>query len=244
MKIKPLMFACVSVAALLTTSCGKVRYPNYYTLSLAPTMAPHDNGGRRLGSVKVRDFETPPYLRQGRIAYRETPTQVGYYDYHRWVTNPGATVTAAIIGGLRSSGLFSEVHSDATHMKADFLLTGQLERLDEIDYGGGVRVEVKMSAQVIDLRTKATVWSSGEAETARVEKVGAKKVSVNSVVIEMSNAAQKCIDRLLADMQQKLGGALQPSTDSQSALRVWKTLRVSTSAHPGGCYGRTPNKAF
>ena len=34
MKIK--MFACISVILLLTTSCGKVRYPNYYTLSLAP----------------------------------------------------------------------------------------------------------------------------------------------------------------------------------------------------------------
>jgi ABC-type uncharacterized transport system auxiliary subunit len=210
------MFACVSVAALLTTSCGKVRYPNYYTLSLAPTMAPHDNGARRLGSVRVRDFETPPYLRQSRIVYRESPTQVGYYDYHRWVTNPGATVTAAIIVGLRSSGLFSEVHSDATHMKTDFLLTGQLERLDEIDYGGGVRVEVKMSAQLVDLRSKATVWSGDEAETMAVEKANAKKGGVNLVVIEMSHAAQKCIDRLLANMQQQLGSALQPSGDSQT----------------------------
>jgi ABC-type uncharacterized transport system auxiliary subunit len=208
------MFACVSVAALLTTSCGKVRYPKYYTLSLAPTTTHPDNGGRRLGSVRVRDFETPTYLRQGRIVYRESPTEVGYYDYHRWVTNPGATVTAAIISGLRSSGLFSEVDSDASHMKTDFLLTGQLERLDEIDYGGGVRVEVRMSAQLVDLHTKATVWSGNEAETTTVEKANAKKGSVNLVVIEMSHAAQKCIDRLLASMQQQLGNVVQPSADS------------------------------
>ena len=215
MKIKPLMFVCISVAALLMTSCGKVRYPNYYTLSLAPTITSRDNGGRRLGSVRVRDFETPTYLRQGRIVYRESPTEVGYYDYHRWVTNPGATVTAAIIGRLRSSHLFSQVDSDASHIKTDFLLTGQLERLDEIDYGGGVRVEVKMSAQLIDLRNKATVWSGDEAETATVEKANANKGSVNLVVIEMSHAAQKCIDRLLANMQQQLGSAAQPSADSQ-----------------------------
>ena len=178
-------------------------------------MTPQDNGGRRIGSVRVRDFETPTYLRQGRIVYRESPTQVGYYDYHRWVTNPGATVTTAIIGGLRSTGLFSEVDSDASHMKTDFLLTGRLERLDEIEYGGGVRVEVKMSAQLVDLRTKATVWSGEEAETATVEKANAKKGSVNLVVIEMSHAAQKCIDRLLANMQQQLGSAAQPSANSQ-----------------------------
>lgn len=97
-------------------------------------------------------------------------------------------------------------------MKTDFLLTGQLERLDEIDYGGGVRVEVKMSAQLIDLRT---VWSGDEPETATVEKANAKKGSVNLVVTEMSHAAQKCIDRLLTSMQQQLGIAVQPSADSQ-----------------------------
>lgn len=210
MRIKVCVFACVSVAALLTTSCGKVHYPNYYTLALAPTLIPGVNGEPRLGSVMVRDFETPAYLRQGRIAYRESPTEVGFYEFHRWVTNPGATVTTTIIATLRSAGLFSQVDSDASQIKPEFLLRGQLERLDEIDYGGAVRVEVKLSAQLVNLRTASTVWSSTETETARVEKA-----TVNSVVVEMSHAAQKCIDRMLADMRQQLGGAVQPSAGSQ-----------------------------
>jgi ABC-type uncharacterized transport system auxiliary subunit len=210
MTIKPFAFACVSLAVLLLSGCGKVRYPKYYTLALAPTLAPADNGGRTLGSLAVRTFETPAYLRQGRIVYRESSSEVGFYEYHRWVTDPGATVTTAIVGTLRSSGLFSQVNSEASHIKPDFLLRGQLERLDEIDYGGGVRVEVKLSAQLVNLRTASSVWGGNEAETARVEKT-----TVNSVVIEMSGAVQKCIDRLLADMQRQLGNALQRSSDSE-----------------------------
>ena len=208
MTIKPFAFACVSLAVLLMPGCGKVRHPDYYTLALAPTLSTESNGGRSLGTLQVRDFETPAYLRQGRIVYRKSPTEVGFYEYHRWLTNPGATVTTAIIGTLRSSGLFAQVESEASHIKPDFILRGQLERLDEIDYAGGVRVEVKLSAQLVNLRTSAPVWSGNEAETARVEKS-----TVNSVVIEMSDAVQKCIDRLLADMQQRLGGAVQRSRD-------------------------------
>lgn len=211
MTTRPFVFTCILLGALLAAGCGKVRYPKYYTLPLAPTLSPANNGGHPLGPLAVREFDIPAYLRQGRIVYRESPTEVGFYQYHRWVANPGATVTTAIVGTLRSSGLFSNVDWDASHMKPNFLLTGQLERLDEIDYGGGVRVEVKLSAQIRDVRAKCTVWSVSEAESARVEK----KATMNSVVVEMSRALQKCINSLLADMQRRLDNAPQCSSHSE-----------------------------
>jgi ABC-type uncharacterized transport system auxiliary subunit len=206
MTIKPFALACLSLVLLL--ACGKVRYPDYYTLAVAPTLSPENNERHPLGSLQVRDFETPTYLRQGRIVYRESPTEVGFYEYHRWVTDPGASITTAIISALRSSGLFTHVDSETSHTKPDFLLRGQLGRLDEIDYGGAVRVEVRLSAQLINLRTASIVWSGDEAETARVE--GA---TVNSVVIGMSGAVRKCIDRLLEDMQRQVGNTIQPSSN-------------------------------
>jgi ABC-type uncharacterized transport system auxiliary subunit len=199
MKMNWFVAACVLIVALMATRCGKVRHPNYYTLALAPTLAPAGDAGHALGTLAVRDFEIAAYLRQGRIVYRESPTQVGFYEYHRWVTNPSATATTAIIDSLRTSGLFSQVDSDAKHIKSDFLLTGKLERLDEIDYAGTVRVEVKLSARLVNLRTASLVWSGDEAETAKVEKA-----TVDSVVVGMSHAAQKCIERLLASLTQQL----------------------------------------
>jgi ABC-type uncharacterized transport system auxiliary subunit len=212
MTIRAFVFAYVFLAALLVSGCGKVRYPNYYKLALAPPPAPAGNGGPALGSLAVHDFETPAYLRQGRIVYRKSPTEVGFYDYHRWVTDPGTMVTNAMIDALRSSDLFSQVDSDASHIKPDFLLRGRLERLDEIDYGGVVRVEVKLSAQLVNARTASPIWSGEQAETARVE---VEKPTVNSVVMEMTHVTQRCIDRLLADMRQHVGNRPERSSDSE-----------------------------
>jgi ABC-type uncharacterized transport system auxiliary subunit len=213
MTTRPFAFTCILLGALLAAGCGKVHHANYYTLALTPTLSPATNGEHTLGPLAVREFNVPAYLRQGRIVYRESPTEIGFYQYHRWVTNPGSMVTIAIIGTVRSSGRFSNVESDASHMKPDFLLTGQVERLDEIDYSGGVRVEVKLSAQLDNVRSKCTVWSGAEAVTTRVEKKPTeKKTTMNSVVMEMSRAVQKCVDSLLADMQRRLDNAPQCSS--------------------------------
>jgi len=188
---------------LLISGCmGKVRYPSHYTLSIAPEMksgiiTPHSRV-----AVAVRRFETPMYLRQGRIVYRESPDQIEFYEYHRWAADPGATVTTAFIEALRSANAFSTVAPYDGQDRPDFLITGRLERLDEIDYGGGVRVEAKLSAVLTNLRTGAIIWSGDAAETSNVDSR-----DLNSVVAEMSHALQGSIDRLLSDMELQIPGA-------------------------------------
>ncbi len=108
------------------------------------------------------------------------------------------TVTAAVIDSLRSSRLFSFVTPYDGHDRQDYLLSGRLERLEEIDYGGDVRVEAKLSAELVNMRTGATVWTGDAAETLRVDSR-----NVNSVVLEMGHAVQKSIDQLVADLDQQ-----------------------------------------
>ena len=38
---------------------------------------------------------------------------------------------------------------------ADYILSGRLEKLEEVDYEGGVKVEIALSAQMTDVRTGA-----------------------------------------------------------------------------------------
>ena len=200
---KTLLLAFALLLALLTVGCGgKIKYPRYHTLAVAPTPKPAIDDSQSLGSVAVRKFETAAYLRQGRIAYRESPNEVGFYEYDRWAADPGSAVTTAFIEALRSSGLFSLVGPYDGHDKPDYLLTGRLERLDEIDYGGGVQVEVKISAQLVNLRTASTVWTGDASQASRVETR-----TMDSVVAEMSRGVQKCIDRLLANIEQQRAGA-------------------------------------
>jgi ABC-type uncharacterized transport system auxiliary subunit len=131
--------------------------------------------------------------------YRQAPTEIGFYDYHRWAADPGETVTAAMIESLRSSRLFSFVKRYDGQDRQDYLMVGRLERLDEIDYGGGVRVEAKLSAELVNLRAGATVWTGDADETLSVDTR-----NVGAVVAEMSQAVQKSIDRLVAKLDQQL----------------------------------------
>ena len=192
--------ASASVLTLLMAGCGgKILYPHYYALDIPPAPRQAVSDTRMPATLAVRRFETPPYLRQGRIVYRQAPAEIGFYEYHRWAADPAATVTTAVIDSLRSSGLFSFVKPYDGQSRQDYLMSGRIERLEEIDYGGSVRVEAKLSAELVDLRTDATVWTGDADETLKVEAP-----NVNSVVVEMSHAVQKSIDRLMADLDRQL----------------------------------------
>jgi ABC-type uncharacterized transport system auxiliary subunit len=75
---------------------------------------------------------------------------------------------------------------------ADYLVSGRLERLEEIDYEGGVKVEVAVSAQMIKLDTGTIVWSKAVLEIGEV-----KQHEVPAVVSEMSHTMERAIDKLL-----------------------------------------------
>jgi len=197
---KTLASVSACVVALLMAGCGgKIVHPTYYALEIAPAPGPASSDTRMPVTVAVRQFETPAYLRQGRIVYRPAPEEIGFYEYHRWAADPAVTITAAVIDSLRSSRLFAFVTPYDGHDRQDYLMSGRLERLEEIDYGGNVRVEAKLSAELVNLRTGATVWTGDAAETSRVDTR-----KVNSVVLEMSHALQRSIDRLVANMDQQL----------------------------------------
>jgi uncharacterized lipoprotein YmbA len=193
-------FAFFVLSALLMTGCaGKVRYPNYYMLALAPSKDPPSSESQKLPAVAVQRFQTPAYLRQGRIVYRESPEQIGFYDYHRWASDPGQVVTMAMIDNLRSAGVFSTVEIYDGQEHAPYLLQGRLERLDEVDYKHGVQVEVRLTAQVLNTRTGTAVWAGDTTTTANVNQR-----QVNSVVRAMGQATQEGIEQLVQDMKKQL----------------------------------------
>jgi ABC-type uncharacterized transport system auxiliary subunit len=197
MKMKRTLTTIVlSLAALMIlASCGgKVRYPNYYTLNLPapPDPPPAENAH---ATVAIREFRGPAYLRQGAIVYKASPEQIGFYAYHRWATNPCEFVTNSVIERLRASGHFARVKAYDGRPAIDYVLSGRLEKLDEIDYEGGVKVEVAISAQMTNLATGVTVWTNAVSEVADVNKR-----DVPAVVFEMNRTMERAIEKLLSPM--------------------------------------------
>jgi uncharacterized lipoprotein YmbA len=199
MTANTLVTATACVWALMVVGCGEIRYPKYYALNVVSAPKPAADDARRSVAVAVRRFDTPDYIRQGRIVYRETPEAIGFYDYHRWAADPGTTITAAMIDALRSARLFSVVVPYDGREQQEYVLSGRIERLDEVDYGGDVRVEARLLAELVNRRTGEALWAGDASETSKIDTH-----TVGSVVEAMSQAVESSIDRLVASMEQQL----------------------------------------
>jgi len=190
----------ITVALLLSgliflAGCsGKMRYPSYYTLNLpAPPDPPATEDAK--ATVAIREFSAPAYLRRGTIVFKTSPESVGFYQYQRWAVDPCDFVTDAMRDRLSATGLFAHVKRYDGRPDAEYLVTGRLERFEEIDYEGRVKVVVAISAQMIKVDTGATVW------TKTVTKVGnVEKRDVSAVVSAMSNTMDGALQELLTPL--------------------------------------------
>ena len=198
-KLLNVLALTLAIATILTGCGGKVRYPAYYTLNLPAPPDPPAKESVRI-SIAVREFQSPSYLRQGPIVYRSTPEQLGFYEYHRWAADPRTLLTGAVIDHLRASGQYSTVSMYNGRPDNDFIFSGKLEKLEEVDYQAGVKVDIAMSAQIISVKTGATVWSNAVSETRPVSQR-----SVAGVVSEMNRTTELAINKLLSTVPQSLG---------------------------------------
>ena len=193
------MALALMVTLFALAGCGRVRYPAYYTLNLpAPPDPPAAENVRT--SIAVREFQSPNYLRQGPIVYRTTPEEIGFYEYHRWAADPRTVVTNAVVDHLRAGGQFSMVSMYDGRPNNDYVFSGRLEKLEEVDYQAGVKIEVAISAQITRVATGATVWSNAVSETRPVSQR-----NVSGVVSQMNRTMELAINKLLSTVPQSLG---------------------------------------
>jgi ABC-type uncharacterized transport system auxiliary subunit len=209
-------FAVVLMGALVLAGCGSVRYPTSHVLSFPPPVPQTTPSTGALGPVAIREFRCPEYLCEGRIVYRASPEEVGFYEYHRWAMNPRQAVTQYVEDVLRAQSLFKSVASHEQGSEAAYVLSGNIERLEEVDQGRDVSTVCTISAQLLDTRTRSIVWSQTASETIRVEKR-----DMTGVVSSLSAAVRTAADRLLKSMTEELQATMastrrnaSPSTTS------------------------------
>ena len=191
--------AVVLMGALVLAGCGSVRYPASYVLNFPPPTPQAAHSNDALGPLAIREFRCPEYLCEGRIAYRPSSEEVAFYEYHRWAMDPRQAITQYVQDGLRSQSLFQSVTVHERGSETAYVLSGNIERFEEVDQGRDVRAVCTISAQLLDTRTKSVVWSHTESETVPVEKR-----DIAGVVGSLSTAARTVADRLLKSMTEEL----------------------------------------
>ena len=178
---------------------GKIRYPNYYVLNLPAPVSAANSPSPVLGSVAVREFAAPRFLREGPIAYRESPEQLDFYDYHRWAEDPRRMVTLAMVRELQARGLFRSVDMFDGRGSPDCLMTGAIDHLEEVDQGPQVSIEVALSARLINLSTGEVLWQGTSSKSVKLEQR-----SVPGIVAEMSREVSNAVKGLVSSMQNRV----------------------------------------
>jgi uncharacterized lipoprotein YmbA len=196
--------AALLIAFMALGGCAKIVYPDYYTLNLPKPVSASGGSGPISASITVREFRAPQYLRQGTIVYRPESEQVAFYDYHRWAEDPRQSVTTAILRELQQVFESAELYDGRTG--AEYLLTGSLDRLEEVDSGRSVSAEVGISAKLQDLKTGNVIWSGTSSKTSEVNQR-----SLPGIVAEMSRDLSEAAKQLVSSMQRQV---------SQSSLRT------------------------
>src|SRR5580704_6999668 len=192
------------VALMALGGCAKVRYPDYYALKLPNPISASRASARIPASVAVREFRAPQYLRQGSIVYRPESEQIAFYDYHRWAEDPRQSVTNTIVRELKQ--VFESVDVYDGRTGAQFLLTGSLDQLEEVDSERSVAVEVGISAKLQNVKTGNVMWSDTSFKTSEVNQR-----SLPAVVAEMSRDLSEAAAQLVSSMRSKV---------SESSLRA------------------------
>jgi ABC-type uncharacterized transport system auxiliary subunit len=209
--------AALFMGALVLAGCGSVRYPTTYVLNFPPPVPQPGSFNGALSAVAVREFQCPEYLCEGRIVYRSSPEEVGSYEYHRWAMNPRQAITQYVVESLRAQSVFKSVVVHERGAEAAYMLSGTIEQLEEVDHDRDVRVVCRISAQMLETRTRSVIWSHVASETIRVEKR-----DMGGVVSSLSAAARIAADRLLKSMTEEVLATM--------ALSGQTTNSVATSA--------------
>ena len=211
--MKKLVFAFLG--AVMLVGCGSVRYPTTYVLNFPPAVPRAPASTSALGPLAIRQFQCPEYLCEGRIVYRSSPEEVGFYEFHRWAMDPRQAITQYMMEGLRSQSLFTSVAAHERGADEGYVLSGRIEELEEVDRGRDVRVVCTISAQLLDSRTRSVVWSHKASETVQVEKR-----DIRGVVSSLSAAARTATDRLVESMREELPATVALAARERRAARA------------------------
>lgn len=187
--------AAGALALLASCGGGKVPSTRYYQLHLPP--APTAGGQGTEFSVVVMPWKAAEVLTRDRIVYRPNPQEVGYYEYHLWAEDPAKSVERAVVDAIEAKGTFSTVGVYDGRTVSDFMLRGRLDRLEEVDYEGGVKVYVALSAELLDASTRRVIWTGEATESASVSVS-----EMNDVVAKMSSATAEAVKGLSADLDE------------------------------------------
>src|SRR5882724_5536632 len=198
MKNRLATFAAVLLVIVLLAGCGAARPSHYYQLSVVKeNLRPAVGAEQFPVTILVSPFQTSHLYREDRIVYGSGREEMGLYQYERWTEPPSEMLHEIIVRQLRGSGRYKEIYSMRSSARGEFILRGHLYDMKEIATGSGLVARVTFEAELVDAKTRNTLWAHPYTHD---EPVAGKDVA--AVVAALNRNVQAGVSDLAASLEQ------------------------------------------
>jgi len=175
----------------------------YYTLQTPAAPAPSDPKTEFV--LGVEHFRAPEILRDDRIVYYVSSTQINFYQHHRWGSDPATLLSEFTARWLQNSGVFAEVKMLPLRERVDYTLGGRLLSFEEVDAEGAPKVRLVLALTLVRSSDHKRVWSSEERQETPISERGVEGVA-SALNASCDQALQKMIPGLLAQVEKDFQG--------------------------------------
>jgi len=129
----------------------------FYAIDPAPVIeraaAPSEH------TLGVRAIDAPIMLRRPMV-YRDGAYTLKAYDGALWADEPARIVSLELVDALRQSNRFADVAPATVMRMPDYILTGSLQRFEEVRDGGSVSAACAVRIDVRDRDTGALLYGA------------------------------------------------------------------------------------
>jgi ABC-type uncharacterized transport system auxiliary subunit len=146
----------IAAVVIGVAGCGAAKPSKYYALDL-PGVRPA-SGNTYPVALLVGRISAPHLYRDDRLVFRNSDTQIGTYEYHRWAEPPSEMLEAILLRMLRASGKYQTVQRLASNTRGDYIVRGRLHQFEEIS-GTPIQARVTFELELYDQKTGTTAWT-------------------------------------------------------------------------------------
>ena len=187
------------LAATLTAGCGGVPKTHIYTLQAPAVPAPSDPKTDFV--LGVDHFRAPQVLRDDRIAYYVSPTQMNFYQHHRWGSDPATLLSDFTAQWLESSGVFTQVKLLPVRDHVDYTLGGNIRSFEEVDSDGGAKVRLALALTLVRTSDHKLVWSGEQRLETPLSEHGVEGVA-SALNASCAQALREMVPGLITQVEQ------------------------------------------
>jgi len=187
------------LVTLFAAGCGGVPKIYYYTLEVPVAPAPSDLKTNYV--LGVERFRAPEILRDDRIAYYISPTELNFYQHHRWGSDPATLLSEYTAQWLESSGVFRQVKMLPVRDRVDYMLGGRVLSFEEVDAEGSPKVRLALALSLERTGDHKIAWSGEQRLETPLSERGVEGVA-NALNASCAQALRAMVPGLITQVEQ------------------------------------------